>query len=200
MPSVFTLLYLVLFIFIPICNAWTSAHLRHRCACTAIYMAGGPSCWANEQGLELVQRFGSFVEDEPEKIYALEALLLSPSQDAILDAGLKDIANAASSTLGRCRWPVRLPSRRSTLGCYGRILAEMNSGRLMASQEEGSVNFDLADEEGSTKQQRRNLLLLLKQLSTYPKGVWSLEGEMIKNMAIDNFGSAYGELQQVSKR
>ena len=156
-------------------------------------MAGGPSCWANEQGRELVLRFGSFLEDEPEKIYALEVLLLSPSQDAILDAGLKDIANAASSTLGRRRWPVRLPSRRATLGCYGRILAEMNSGRLMASQDEGPVTFDLEEEEGSTKQQRRNLLLLLKQLSTYPKGVWSFEGEMINNMAIKNFGSAYGE-------
>lgn len=85
------------------------------------------------------------------------------------------------------------------MGCYGRILTEMNSGRLMASQEEGPVNFDLADEEGSTKHHRSNLLLLLTQLSRYPKGVWSLEGEMIKNMGIEYFGTEYGELQHVSE-
>ena len=146
-------------------------------------------CWADEQGKELVDRFGSIWEDEVEKIYALETLKLSPSQDKILDAGLQCIQNVESSQLAKRRWFMRFPSYRATMGCYGRILAELESGRLEIGGDDQPFS-STQDEEEETK--RQNLLQLLEILSTHPKGVWSLEGEMIKSAGIQDFGAKYG--------
>ena len=169
---------------------------RHDSATSiALAMADGlTSCWAKEQGVELIQRFGGIFEPEDEKLYALENLALSPSQEIILDSALQEIEKAKTSSLARKRLPIRLPSRRATAGCYGRILAEANAGRL-----EGVIaEIGLAEKAAADdiNQQRVNFLLLLRTLSAYDKGVWSLEGEIIKDTGIQDFGALYGEAFQ----
>ena len=57
------------------------------------------ACWVKEQSVEMLQRFGSAFEDEAEKKYAFENLLLSGSRDALLDAALLEVASAAGSRL-----------------------------------------------------------------------------------------------------
>jgi len=169
---------------------------RHDSATSiALAMADGlTSCWAKEQGVELIQRFGGIFEPEDEKLYALENLALSPSQEIILDSALQEIEKAKTSSLARKRLPIRLPSRRATAGCYGRILAEANAGRLEGVIAEiGQAEKAAADD---INQQRVNLLLLLNTLSAYDKGVWSLEGEIIKDTGIQDFGALYGEAFQ----
>ena len=160
---------------------------------TKLRMAAS-GCWADEQGKELVERFGSFWEDEAEKVYALESLMVSQSQDRILDGALLSIADVESSALGKRRWSIRFPSRRATMGCYGRILAEMNSGRLSITENwANDSNNNMLDEKDQEVKQRRNLVLLLEVLSTHPKGVWSLEREMIQDAGVENFGFGYGQ-------
>ena len=162
---------------------------------SALAMADGlTSCWAKEQGVELIQRFGGIFEPEDEKLYALENLALSPSQEIILDSALQEIEQAKTSSLARKRLPIRMPSRRATAGCYGRILAEANAGRL-----EGVIaEIGLAEKAAAddVNQQRVNLLLLLRNLSTFNQGVWSLEGELIEDTGIQDFGALYGEAFQ----
>ena len=162
---------------------------------SALAMADGlTSCWAKEQGVELIQRFGGIFEPEDEKLYALENLALSPSQEIILDSALQEIEQAKTSSLARKRLPIRMPSRRATAGCYGRILAEANAGRL-----EGVIaGIGLAEKADAddVNQQRVNLLLLLRNLSTFNQGVWSLEGELIEDTGIQDFGALYGEAFQ----
>ena len=168
---------------------------QHGSASSALAMADGlTSCWAKEQGVELIQRFGGIFEPEDEKLYALENLALSPSQEIILDSALQEIEQAKTSSLARKRLPIRMPSRRATAGCYGRILAEANAGRL-----EGVIaEIGLAEKAAAddVNQQRVNLLLLLRNLSTFDQGVWSLEGELIEDTGIQDFGALYGEAFQ----
>jgi hypothetical protein len=180
---------LLLSLFFSNIQAWIPSQQIQQKDLTKLRMTAS-TCWANEQGKELVDRFGSIWEPEVEKVYAFESLKSSQSQDEILDAVIMCIADAESSALGKRRWSVRLPSQRATMGCYGRILAEMNSGRLvmMGGREETDA------EEDSDIKHRRNLLLVLETLSTHPKGVWSLEGEMIQKAGIENFGSGYGKM------
>mmetsp|Transcript_541 Transcript_541/g.692 ORF Transcript_541/g.692 Transcript_541/m.692 type:complete len:208 (+) Transcript_541:81-704(+) len=199
-------LFLLLSILPVVAKAWllpvtpTYTTRRHD---TTLSMAAGP-CWTNEQGRELLERFGSIFEPEEDKKYALESLLLSPSQDRILDACRDEIKKASSSRLARRRWPVRLPSSRATKGCYGRILAEMDSGRLSVELNDGMSpanlnNGDEDEEEELMNKKRSNVLNLLIKLSTYSKGVWTLEGEMIEDSGSDDFGATYGKsLQEVS--
>jgi hypothetical protein len=183
-------LVVLLSLFFSTIQAWIPSQQRkHHQHLTTLPMAAS-TCWANEQGKELVDRFGSIWEGEVEKVYAFKSLKISESQDGILDAVLLCIKDAESSALGRRRWWIRLPSRRATMGCYGRILAEMNSGRLVMM--EGREETD-AEEDLDVKY-RRNVLLLLEALSTHPKGVWSLEGEMIQKMGAENFGAGYGKM------
>ena len=156
-------------------------------------MGAESQCWANEQGKELVERFGAIWEDEVEKVYAFESLQLAPSRDLILDSALEYIAEAETSSLARRRWFLRLPSRRASLGCYGRILSEMNSGRLELINDK-SNSQDVAN--GAEETSRQNLLKLLQVLSTHPKGVWSLEGELIDQSGVEDFGAEYGVHRQ----
>ena len=163
----------------------------------ALSMADGlTSCWANEQGSELIQRFGSIFEPECEKLYALENLALSPSQELILDSALQEIEKAKNSRLASKRLPIRLPSRRATAGCFGRILSEVNAGRLSGNSDFVEIGQSKVASSDDTNQQRVNLFLLLRTLSTYENGVWSLEGSLIKTTGIQDFGMLYGEAFQ----
>ena len=163
----------------------------------ALPMADGlTSCWANEQGSELIQRFGSIFEPECEKLHALENLVLSPSQELILDSALEEIEKAKNSRLASKRLPIRLPSRRATAGCFGRILAEVNAGRLSGNNAFVEIGQTKVASSDDTNQQRVNLFFLLRTLSTYGKGVWSLEGSLIETTGIQDFGMLYGEAFQ----
>jgi len=163
----------------------------------ALAMADGlTSCWAKEQGVELIQRCGSIFEPECEKLYALESLCLSPSQELILDSALQEIEKAKTSSLARRRLPIRLPSRRATAGCYGRILAEVNAGHLAGCNDFAEIGQTKEAAADDINQQRVNLLLLLRTLSTYNEGVWSLEGKIMKESDIQDFGAFYGEAFQ----
>lgn len=141
-----------------------------------------------------MERFGAVWEDEVEKVVAYESLQLSPSKDQILDAALAYIQKTTieSRILAGRRWKIRFPSRRTTIGCYGRILAEIDSGRLVIDtiDEDTETTTDpLAPEEKA----RHNLNCLLELLSTYPNGVWGLEREMMQKAGIENFGKDYGQ-------
>ena len=163
----------------------------------ALPMADGlTSCWASEQGSELIQRFGSIFEPECEKLFALENLALSPSQELILDSALNEIEKAKSSRLASKRLPIRLPSRRATAGCFGRTLAEINAGRLSGNNDFAEIGQSKVAAANDTNQQRVNLFLLLRTLSTYENGVWSLEGSLINSTGIQDFGMLYGEAFQ----
>jgi len=158
------------------------------------------SCWAEEQGSELVERFGAVWEPQIEKVIAYENLQVSESKDRILDAALDYIYETGQSTpriLTQKRWIVRLPSRRVTAACFGRILAEMNTGRLTISNE-GIVNRDESLDLPLDEHERQNLNHLLKLLSTHTKGVWGLEGEMIQSAGIKKFGQDFGSPKQTN--
>jgi DNA-binding response OmpR family regulator len=157
------------------------------------------SCWADEQGRELVDRFGAVWEDEVEKIVAYESLQQSESKERILDAALDYIQKTAreSRILARGRWKVRFPSRRTTVGCYGRILAEMNAGRLVINGvEEDAQTTD--DPVALEEKARQHLDYLLELLSTHATGVWGLEREMIQTAGIEHFGQDYGQTKQTN--
>ena len=155
------------------------------------------SCFAEEQGRELVERFGAVWEDEVEKVFAYESLQLTESKDQILDACVAYIQKTVkeSPILAGRRWNVRLPSRRATVGCYGRILAEMNAGRIVidAVDEDSRIITDPLEPEENN---RRHLNYLLELLSTSSKGVWGLERDMMKESGIDNFGRDYRQTKE----
>ena len=149
------------------------------------------ACWVQEQSREMLQRFGSAFEAVDEKVYAYENLLLSRSQAALLDAALLEVASMSSSRLARRRYPFRLPSKRATIGCYGRLLAEMDGGRLQI--ELGSESERPADGPESG---RRKLLQLLRWCAYGREGkgggVWRLEGEVLAQTGLRRIGEAYG--------
>jgi len=169
------------------------------------------ACWVKEQSAEMLQRFGSAFEDAAEKEYAFENLLLSGSRDALLDAALLEVASASGSRLAR-RYPIRLPSKRATVGCFGRLLAEM--GDPCGCMEEGwkvGEGYDISglkakafksiEEPGeiSGAEARRRRLLLLLRWCTYGRGeelqgggVWKLEGEVLAATGQRRIGQAYG--------
>ena len=171
------------------------------------------ACWVKEQSVEMLQRFGSAFEDEAEKKYAFENLLLSGSRDALLDAALLEVASAAGSRLATRRYPIRLPSKRATVGCFGRLLAEM--GDPCGCMEEGCEVGEGCDISGlksakafksieepseiSGAEARRRRLLLLFRWCTYGRGeglqgggVWKLEGEVLAATGQRRIGQAYG--------
>ena len=170
------------------------------------------ACWVKEQSVEMLQRFGSAFEDAAEKKYAFENLLLSGSRDALLDAALLEVASAAGGRLATRRYPIRLPSKRATVGCFGRLLAEM--GDPCGCMEEGwkvGEGYDISglkakafksiEEPGeiSGAEARRRRLLLLFRWCTYGRGeglegggVWKLEGEVLAATGQRAIGQAYG--------
>ena len=95
------------------------------------------------------------------------------------------------------RWIIRLPSRRITVACFGRILAEMNAGRITIHNE-GIVNVDESLDLPPDEHERQNLNHLLKLLSTHDKGIWGIEGEMIQTAGIKRFGRDFGSLKQTN--
>ena len=154
------------------------------------------ACWIKKQSCEMLQRFGSAFEDAADKEYAYENLLLSRSQDALLDAALLEVASTSSSRLAQRRYPVRLPSKRATVGCYGRLLAEMDSGRLQAEPE---PKPESGTEPVSGPAARRSDLMLLLRWCTYGRGeelrgggVWKLKGEVLGQSGLQRIGQAYG--------
>jgi len=193
--NVFTLVLLA--VIMAATKAWTSSSVPlHRSSTTMVAMStdGTTACWAKEQGKALVQRFGNIFEPPEEKQIALENLVLSPSQELIIDSALEEIQNNSAGF--RRRFPVRLPSRRATTACFGRILAEMESGRLIATSEQHPLMNDDDDDDDEVVvdtmiSQRVHFLQLLQQLSTYKQGVWSLERQMMKESGIENFGAGY---------
>eukprot|EP00977_Amphora_coffeiformis_P021479 scaffold9371_cov211-Amphora_coffeaeformis.AAC.10 len=194
----FLILLLLLLVFAFQVDAWVAPTTTAVVAGRSFQLSmAASSCWANEQAAELIERFGSVWEPQMEKVVAYENLQLSPSKDRILDAALDYIQQTTGMRphlLIRKRWKIRLPSRRTTVACFGRILAEMEAGRLVMGDESG----DATEESSSSlsrepdERARQNLNYLLKLLSTYPKGVWGLEGEMIQTAGIANFGQDFG--------
>ena len=175
------------------------------------------ACWIKEQSAEMLQRFGSAFEDANDKEYAFENLLLSRSQEALLDAALLEVASISSSRLARRRYPIRLPSKRVIVGCYGRLLAEMDDS--CGCMEEGCEVGEGCDLSGLSKSRpkpkafasiqepseisgaeaRRRQLLLLFRWCTYGRGeevqssgVWKLEGEVLAQTGQRRIGQAYG--------
>jgi hypothetical protein len=137
----------------------------------------------------MLQRFGSAFEDSAEKQHAYSNLQLSPSRDGLLDAALLEITatEAGNSILARRWWPIRLPSKRATLACYARVLAQMQCGRLSAVSEPPGTEGEAPSQPrlgGATDVERRqHLLLILQQLLT-SKGVWAFEGELMAERGV----------------
>jgi len=153
-------------------------------------MAVSP-CFANEQGRELVERLGAVWEDAEDKKYAYASLQISESKERILDAAAAYIRETSeASTLAKKRWRIRFPSRRATVGCYGRILEEMKLGHIR--METASVDHKEDENDESMlepdEKTRKHLNHLFELLSTYPRGVWGLEREMMQMTCLDHFG------------
>ena len=173
------------------------------------------ACWIKQQSAEMLQRFGSAFEDAEDKQYAFENLLLSRSQDALLDAALLEVASTSGSRLASRRYPIRLASKRATVGCFGRLLAEMDDP--CSCMEEGCEVGEGCDISGlsrskpkafksiqepseiSSAEARRRQLLLLFRWCTYGRGeelqsggVWKLEGEVLAETGQRRIGQAYG--------
>ena len=142
----------------------------------------------------MLLRFGSAFEDADEKVLAFENLLLSPSQGALLDAALLEVEATSSSRLARRRWPIRLPSKRATIGCYGRLLVEMEGGRLQIEDDPEPTGPPSTGPES-----RRRTLLQLLRWCAYGRagkggGVWMLEGEVLAQSGQRRIGQAYGRV------
>ena len=131
-------------------------------------------CFVDQQGVELLLRFGDWWEAPEEKDFAYDNLMLSPSHGRILDAALDaiDAAASADSVLGRRRWPVRLPSKRAALGCYARVLARLEGGAISAASPEAVYDGS----EGASPR-RGHLLNIIRELRV-TRGIWSLEGAL----------------------
>ena len=173
------------------------------------------ACWVKEQSTEMLQRFGSAFEDAEDKQYAFENLLLSRSQDALLDAALLEVATTSGSRLATRRYPLQLPSKRATVGCFGRLLAEMDDpcscmeegcevgegcavSGLSRSKPKAFKSIQEPSEISRAEARRRQLLLLFRWC-TYGRGeelqsggVWKLEGEVLAETGQRRIGQAYG--------
>ena len=173
------------------------------------------ACWVKQQSAEMLQRFGSAFVDAEDKQYAFENLLLSRSQEALLDAALLEVETTSGSRLATRRYPIQLPSKRATVGCFGRLLAEMDDP--CSCMEEGCEVGEGSDISGlsrskpkafksiqepseiSAAEARRRQLLLLFRWCTYGRGeelqsggVWKLEGEVLAETGQRRIGQAYG--------
>lgn len=105
----------------------------------------------------------------PAKSQTIDALMRrEPAErEAILDAALAIVASSADSRLARWRLPIRIPSRRATIGCFRRLLETME-----AEEPGSSARFQDSD----TGRRRRFLLVLLRQACD-SRSVWALERE-----------------------
>lgn len=175
------------------CSHTLAPHSAHQhgsrsrlCVCS-----GASGCWAKEQGLELLLRFADHTEPFEEKQYAFQNLLVSQSLDNILDAGLDEISAAAKSPLAKRRLPFRLPSKRAALGCYGRLLAEMASGRLQIN---GPALYERRDETEAA-QERERLFEILSQLREI-RGIYRFEGDVLSSSGQARIGCEYGTFAQ----
>ena len=63
----------------------------------------------------------------PSKAAALDGLmqLEGPQREALLDSALELLASSKRSKLARWRLPVRLPSKRATIGSFRRLLEQL---------------------------------------------------------------------------
>eukprot|EP00966_Prymnesium_polylepis_P224405 5190772-Prymnesium_polylepis.1 len=120
----------------------------------------------------------------PAKADALEALMRLPAaeRDGVLDAALTVVDANAGSKLARWRLPVRLPSRRTTIGCFRRLLETME-----AEEPGAGARF----QDGGRR--RRFLLVLLRQAKD-GRGAWALEHEAAKRRAQD------GSMEEMLRR
>ena len=118
----------------------------------------------------LLRLFSSRGSQEVDKEAALQNIMSAEPvrREATLDAALQIIKAASGSRLAACRWPLPLPSRRATLGCFQRLLDDLEA------EEPGSGTR--SQESDAQVRSRRFLLVLLRQ-ARVSKGVWSLEGE-----------------------
>jgi hypothetical protein len=89
---------------------------------------------------------------------------------SLLDLCLEEISNRPTNDLlVRTRFPLPLPSRRASLGTFGRLLDGM------------AVEAPPSDGIDEVQRQRRLLLVVLRQLAAAPKGgVWGLEREALR--------------------
>jgi hypothetical protein len=168
---------------------------RHLLRSTSTFLLSGSpassgpasACWVNEQSRELLLRFADALEPAEEKQFALSGLLLSASKDRLLDAALVEVNAAAKSPLASRRLPLRLPSKRAALGCYGRLLDEMKTGRLSIPL---PTTYEMVCEPNAER--RGRLFAILNQL-VETRGVYKLEGDVLAASGLKSIGSGYGD-------
>lgn len=116
----------------------------------------------------LLQMGGRSAPSADFKAKALDELMrLNPTdRDAILDAAL-DVVSDENSLLARWRFPISLRSRRATIGCFRRLLQQLEA------EEPGSgARF----QDSSVGRRRRFMLLLFRQARD-SASAWELERE-----------------------
>ena len=123
-------------------------------------------------GRKLLLKFGAARTAEADKEEALTLLFKDEDErEAALDAALA-VIDGCDSRLASRRWPIRLPSRRATIGCFQRLLARLE-------QEEPGSGGRMQD---AATRRRRFLLVLLRQCKG-SRGVYALEGEARRRQA-----------------
>lgn len=129
---------------------------------------------ANTDGRQLLLSFASRRTSEAAKSAILQQMMSRPldQRDDILDEALRVIDQNQGQLFSRRQWPIPLPSRRATLGSYGRLLEGM------MSEESGSGARFI--EGGDSGKRRRFLSVLLRQLRASKGGIWGLEREARK--------------------
>ena len=136
-----------------------------------------PEKAALPSGKELLLGLGQARTTAAERTRLLDTLvsLSVEERTVVLDDALAALDEVRGVALRR--WPLRLPSRRLTLGCYARLL------RRMEAEEPGSgARF----QEGERPRTRRYLSVLLRQLgegADGSRGVWALEGNAGRSAA-----------------
>ena len=123
---------------------------------------------------DLLRLFAGRYSTKTEKLVQLDALQAMDVDEraAILDAALDEIDDISENRWAMRRWPLRLPSRRLSLGCVARLVQ-----RLEASEMGGA-----ATEEEEKGRRRRRLVAVLRQ-GVDARGAYKLEGEVRRREA-----------------
>ena len=119
---------------------------------------------------DLLMQLGSASElSAPSKADALDDLMKmeASERDAVLDAALDLCSASAKSKLGRWRLPIRLPSKRATIGCFRRLMEQLED-------EEPGAGARFRDSDSG---RRRRFMLVLFRQARESKSAWSLERE-----------------------
>lgn len=126
--------------------------------------APSPSVITKEATRLLLTVGSAYVKPEVKQALLKETFADEERAVLVLDSALEKIKQGSKSRMAR-RWPIRLPSRRATMGCYSRLLEQMQG------------------EAADTQRPKRRLLASLLRRSD--KSVWAIEGEAIRQRRAD---------------